>query len=795
MHCPYCSSELTKVIDKRTVSSTTNWRRRECLTCNKRFTTYESVEPIKIKVLKKSGETQDFDKNKIVAAIIKSRSKKTLPIEKIEEIADSIENELITKNIFAVTSKDVGEMILKQLKTADPIAYIRFASVFREYTDVTNFENDIKELKVKRIINEANDTTDFYLQVTNNSEEINNWDREKIVQALTKETTLSEWQSRDIAKDVEKKLFQSRLSIVSTTLVREIVNNELFARGLNEQLNAQKILGMPSYNLLEVIMSKNKDNSNIKYNNPEAINLAIAGNILKQFALSNVFSKEVANAHLQGAIHLHNLDYITRVYCGAHSVEFIKKYGLKDQLTLSTTAGPAKHASVLTGHILTFIASMQPYYAGALGLSFLNIFYAPLLVGKTYGQIKQEAQALIFGIAQGAFSRGGQTIFCDFNIHLGIPPYLKDVPAIGGGGEYTGKNYGEYEKESQLFAKALLEVWNEGDADGKVFPFPKCDLHVNQESFDNPSQKELLMQACEIAGQNGSPYFIFDRDQVTLSACCRLKEKIEDPEVLKHPESIRFCGFQVVTANLAQCAYRAGKGNIEGCIKEIHKTMDIILKAHLEKKAFTKELMSAPGMPLWQIGKISSDGKPYVDIDKSTYIFGLIGLNECVKFLAGEALHKSENAYKLGLQIISSMYLIIKEYEKKYGLRFSLEETPAEGCSLRFAKLDLKNYPESRGIIKGDYKNSEVYYTNSIHFEADADISIFERIEKQGKFNSLIESGSITHIFIGEHRPSKEAIYSLIQKTWEKTQSSQITISPEFTVCRDCGKISEGYKR
>ncbi|MDD4353627.1 MAG: transcriptional regulator NrdR, partial [Candidatus Nanoarchaeia archaeon] len=330
MHCPYCSSELTKVIDKRTVSDTTNWRRRECLTCTKRFTTYESVEPIKIKVLKKNGQLQDFDKNKIVNAIIKSRSKKTLPIEKIEEIADSIENELLSKNSFNITSKEVGELILKNLKTADPIAYIRFASVFKGYTDVSHFEDDIKELKVKRTVNEAKDTTDLYLQVTNNSEEINEWNKDKIVQALMKETTLSEWQARDIAREIEKKLFHSGLSIVSTNLVRELVNNELFARGFNDQLNTQKILGMPSYNLLEVIMSKNKDNSNIKYNNPEAINLAIAGNVLKQFALSNVFSKEVAAAHISGAIHLHNLDYITRVYCGAHSPEFIKKYGLKD---------------------------------------------------------------------------------------------------------------------------------------------------------------------------------------------------------------------------------------------------------------------------------------------------------------------------------------------------------------------------------------------------------------------------------------------------------------------------------
>lgn len=795
MNCPYCSSSKLKVIDKRASVDNSNWRRRECENCNKRFTTYENVEPIKLMVVKKDNSKVFFDKNKIVKSIIKARSKKKLRSEQIEKIVDEIERKILSTDKKEVSTRDIGELVLENLKIIDPVAYLRFASVFRQVKDVEGFRREMSNLKVKKTVEKASDTTDLYLQVTSNSEEVNDWDRKKIVEALMTETTLSEWQAREIAKEVEKKLISSKLSIVNTNLIRELVNNELVTKGYSDQLSTQKILGMPAYNVRQVIFSKNKDNANIKYNNPEAINLAIAGNVLKQFALSNVFSKEVAEAHLKGALHLHNLDYITRVYCGAHSPEFIKKYGLKDQLTLSTTASQAGHASVLTGHMLTFFASMQPYYAGALGMSYLNIFYAPLLVGKTYKQMLQEAQNLIFSTAQAGFSRGGQTIFTDFNIHLEVPSYLKDVPAIGPKGEYTGKPYSAYEKEVQLFAKALLQVWKEGDADGKVFTFPKCDLHVNSNSFENQTQRELLTYACEVAAKNGSPYFIFDRDEVTLSACCRLRTRVEDDYVLKHPESMRFCGFQVVTTNLPQAAYRAGKGNINACINEIFKTMDLALKAHLEKKAFAKELMTKPGNPLWQIGKLAKDGRPYVDLEECTYIFGLIGLNECVKFLTGEALHESDEAYKLGLKIVSSMYLKIKEYEKRHGLKFSLEETPGEGCSLRFARLDLKHYKEAKGIVRGDYNTGEVYYTNSIHFEADAPINIFERIEKQGRFNSIIESGAITHVFVGEERPDKEAILSLIKKTWNNTQSAQITISPEFTICRDCGKISEGYKR
>ncbi|GAI30118.1 unnamed protein product, partial [marine sediment metagenome] len=282
-----------------------------------------------------------------------------------------------------------------------------------------------------------------------------------------------------------------------------------------------------------------------------------------------------------------------------------------------------------------------------------NIFYAPFFVGVPYGQIKQEAQRLIYSCSQNAFSRGGQTLFVDFNIHLGVPNYLKDIPAIGPGGKYTGKTYGEYEKETQLFAKALMDVWMEGDAQGKVFPFPKFDLHVDQNSFDDKEQLKLLKYACKVASENGSTYFVFDRDEVNLSMCCRLKTTIKDMYMIEHPESMRYCGFQNVSINLPQAAYRAGKGKIKDCIEEVKAAMDIAMQGHLEKKEFITQLMTQERGTLWQIGKIAEDGRPYVDLEKATYIIGVIGLNECVQYLIGEQMHESEKAYKLGLRIIA----------------------------------------------------------------------------------------------------------------------------------------------
>jgi len=696
---------------------------------------------------------------------------------------------------------------------------------YKSFQKQIPFSNIIQVIKEQEK-QEAKDTTDMSLMVATPKEGlILEWDREKIVKALIAEADLPRREAEDIAFAVEEKILSSGAKIINVSLIRELVDNELFERGYRKKLHRQESLGIPVYDLNQIIFSKTKENANVNINNPEAVNLVIAETILKQYALKHIFSPEIVNAHLRGKIHLHDLGYPVRVYCSAHSLEYIKKYGLS-LLNLSTSSSPPKHGMTLVGHLNTFLASMQAFYAGALGIGYINIFFAPLTQELDDKALKQLMQYLIFSCSQNAFSRGGQTLFIDFNVHLGVPSYLKDVPALGPKGKYMLKKpkdqieylddvprdendkliqpkrgriltYGDFEKEAQRVLKVMMDIWRAGDRKGRPFPFPKMDLHLNQESFEDSNQLQLLRYACQIAAENGAPYFIFDRDEVTLSACCRLRTQVKDNYVINHPESMRFCGFQNVTVNLPQAAYRA-RGDIDKTIEEVEKMVELAMEAHLQKKSFIEKIMSKEGLPLWQVGKKAEDGRPYIDLNRedTSYIVGMIGLNECVKFLTGQELHESKESYNLGLKIISAMYLKAKELEKKYKLNLKLEESPAESASLRLAKIDLQEFPEEASkIVRGNKEKGEVYYTNSVHFAPDAPIDIISRIVGQGRFHTLIESGAITHVFLGEQAPSSESIFNLVQKTWEETQTAQLTISPEFTYCQDCHRLSRGYNR
>jgi ribonucleoside-triphosphate reductase len=341
----------------------------------------------------------------------------------------------------------------------------------------------------------------------------------------------------------------------------------------------------------------------------------------------------------------------------------------------------------------------------------------------------------------------------------------------------------------------MLEVWREGDGDGHPFAFPKCDFHINEDTYTDPSQRALLEFATEVASENGAVYFVFDRDDgAVLSQCCRLRQRVEDIYMIQHPESMRFCGFQNVTINLPQAAYRAKKGDLSSLYSEIAKAIDLAIKAHLQKKQFILDIMAEPGLPMWEVGKIAFDGRPYIDLDKATYIIGLIGLNECMQHFIGRQLHEDDEVFKLGLKVISFMYSYIKEKEKECRLKLSLEESPAESATRRLARVDLDQYSCAKDVVKGNIEKDQGYYTNSIHFAADAPIDLITRIQKQSKFHPMIESGAIIHAFVGEHRPHPQSIFKLVEHTFRKTQAAQLVISPEFTICEDCRKMTAGLK-
>lgn len=146
MKCPYCGSANTRVVDSRPVEDNTSIRRRRvCDVCNKRFTSYERIETVPLIVIKKDKNREVFDRRKLEAGVLRACHKRPISAKQIQELVDSVENELSSKGEREVPSSEIGEMVMTRIKDLDPVAYVRFASVYREFKDVETFMDELKK--------------------------------------------------------------------------------------------------------------------------------------------------------------------------------------------------------------------------------------------------------------------------------------------------------------------------------------------------------------------------------------------------------------------------------------------------------------------------------------------------------------------------------------------------------------------------------------------------------------------------------------------------------------------------
>ena len=639
------------------------------------------------------------------------------------------------------------------------------------------------------------ETTDLNLFVRTSEETLSGWDRERIVDAMMRETLIDHDTAAAISKDVEALIRKSGIKVVTAPLIREMVNARLIEKGLENARKMHTRLGMPIYDVDTLILHPNKENANVPHG-PEATNLTLAERIKKEYALLTVFSQDVSDAHMNGDIHLHDLGFIDRPYCSGQSLEYIKKFGLDLPHSLSM-AKPAKHPEVLLAHLVKFAAALQSHFAGAIGWDAVNIFFAPYLEGMSDNDVKQLAQMLIFEFSQQAVARGGQAIFTDINLYWEIPKHFVDVPAIGPGGKFMGKTYGDYEREAQRFVWKLFEVYKEGDGAGRPFFFPKPLVHITEKFFKTDGYMDFLDLISDVASDKGNTYFVFDRGETAkISECCRLSFKLDEHDLqdAKEPWRMRYCALQNVSLNLPRVAYMAEQDDTS-LFNLLTERFMLAVKAHKEKRAFIERLLSTGEDGPLALLTMNRDGMPYLRMNKASHLVGMVGLNEMVQIHTGEQMHESKRALKFGLKILAHMNLLADKMQRQEGMRLVLEQTPAESTSYRFARLDMRYFsPTSGRVVKGDVASGEVYYTNSTHLNVSVPMNPIERVMNEGLFHPLIEAGSISHVWIGESQPSKGAIADFVLKTFRHTSSDQIAFSPEFTTCNKCHRTSRGLQ-
>ena len=553
-------------------------------------------------------------------------------------------------------------------------------------------------------------------------------------------------------------------------------------------------------NYLKVADWRVKENSTVTYSVGGLI-LSNSGAITANYWLSEVYDDEIANAHKNADIHIHDLSMLTG-YCAGWSLKQLIQEGLGGVVG-KITSSPANHLSTLCNQMVNFLGIMQNEWAGAQAFSSFDTYLAPFVKvdNLSYKEVKQCIQSFIYGV--NTPSRWGtQSPFTNITLDWSVPQDLAELNCIVGGKELDFR-YKDCEKEMAMVNKAFIETMIEGDANGRGFqyPIPTYSITKNFDWSETENNKLLF----EMTAKYGTPYFsnYINSDMEpsdVRSMCCRLRLDLRELRkksggFFGSGESTGSVG--VVTINMPRIAYLSQTK--EEFYERLDKLMDISARSLKVKRTVITKLLENGLYPYT---------KRYLGTFANHFsTIGLVGMNEAclnANWLRQDLTHKE--AQDFTVDVLNHMRERLSDYQEMYGDLYNLEATPAESTAYRLAKHDVKRYPDI--ITAAKTPDATPYYTNSSHLPVGYTEDIFTALDIQDRLQTLYTSGTVFHAFLGEKLPDWKAAANLVKKIAENYKLPYYTLSPTYSVCRkhgyiageeftcpECGEKTEVYSR
>ena len=580
----------------------------------------------------------------------------------------------------------------------------------------------------------------------------------------------------DIQDSVEK--------VLSDAGYADVAKAYILYRRQREKLRAAKSTILDYKKLVDDYLKVNdwrvKENSTVTYSVGGLI-LSNSGAITANYWLSEVYDDEIAQAHRNADLHLHDLSMLTG-YCAGWSLKQLIQEGLGG-IPGKITSSPARHLATLCNQMVNFLGIMQNEWAGAQAFSSFDTYLAPFVKvdGLSYEQTKKCVESFIYGV--NTPSRWGtQAPFSNITLDWTVPPDLAELPAIVGGEEQKFC-YKDCQKEMDMVNKAFLEVMLEGDANGRGFQYPIPTYSITRDfDWSDTENNRLLF---EMTAKYGTPYFsnYINSDMQpsdVRSMCCRLRLDLRELRkksggFFGSGESTGSVG--VVTINLPRIAYLAKDES--DFYKKLDHMMDIAARSLKIKRTTITKFLNEGLYPYT---------KRYLGTFENHFsTIGLVGMNEAglnAKWLRKDLTHPETQAFAKA--VLLHMRERLSDYQEQYGDLYNLEATPAESTSYRLAKHDVAQFGD---IITANQQGTP-YYTNSTHLPVGYTDDIFSALEIQDPLQTLYTSGTVFHAFLGEKLPDWRAAASLVRKIAEHYRLPYYTLSPTYSICREHGYLS-----
>jgi ribonucleoside-triphosphate reductase len=544
------------------------------------------------------------------------------------------------------------------------------------------------------------------------------------------------------------------------------------------------------------------ENSNMSYS-LQGLNNHISTAVISKYWLNKIYPKEVAEAHINGDFHLHDLG-VLGVYCCGWDLRDLLLNGFTG-VEGKVASKPAKHFRSALGQIVNFFYTLQGEAAGAQAFSNFDTYLAPFIYYDklTYSDVKQALQEFVFN-TNVPTRVGFQSPFTNITLDLVPPSTLKDEPVIIGG-QIMDRTYKEFQREMDMFNMAFAEVMMEGDAKGRIFSFPIPTYNITKDfDWDSPVVNKIM----EMTAKYGLPYFsnFINSDmkpEDARSMCCRLR--LDNRELRKRGGGLFGANpltgsIGVVTINLPRIGYLS-KSEDE-YFERLARLMDIA-KTSLEIKREVLEDLTKKGLYPYSRFYLRDIYARFGEYWKNHFnTIGIVGMHESLLNFMGVGIDTKEGR-EFAIKVLDFMRERIRKYQEETGILYNLEATPAEGTSYRLARKDKQMFPDI--ITSG---KDEPFYTNSTQLPVDYTDDIFTALDHQEELQIRYTGGTVLHGFVGEKIDDIEVCKEIVKKIAYNYRIPYYTITPTFSVCPDhgyvagehfscptCGKECEVYSR
>lgn len=706
-------------------------------------------KPVEINVKKNNGITERFSYEKLLKSLV------MVEVPFFE--SDKIIADVVSQLHEGITTKEIKKIVYENLEDID--------------NEIANKYLATAQLKVHT----SRDT-------------IEPFDLSKIANTLVEETGASQETAFKIASDVWKELKKLNVEYLTAPMIREMVNSKLIEYGLEDIRSNYTRLGIPVYNITSLIENGNRDNANMVHN-PETIHKHVADEALKQYALLKMLPPHLADAHMSGDIHIHDLEFFAGrpLNCMQHDIRAFIRYGLKVDGTGDHTsvAGAPNHMETLMNHTGEIMLAAQQNMSGGQAMTLWNVFVAPFARGRTYEEIKQSVQMLVYNLNMAYAARGSQVPFTSMGLEFGVPKFLQDVTAYGPKGQVVG-TYGDFEEETRLIQRAFTETLLQGDKDGKPHLFPNTIYTLRKETLNSEYEEDIRL-VHELSAKYGSSYFVnmFPKYRGNMANYMGCRTCLQDTWTGDwEQDCLRTGNLAYVTLNFPRIGYQSK--DEDQVFEYLDEYMDLAVETlMLRREQGLKCLNDYHILPFLDQ---DVDGEPYYRIDNSTLSFGYVGLNEMLLALFGEGI-ENPDANKFGVKCLEYVNERANQLKDDTGLRWSVIQTPAESTAYRFATLDKKQFGD-KAIVQGSADAS--YYTNSSHVPVDTQGSLIDKIKIEEKYHSLTPGGHIFHAFMGESYSDPDSLMSLTNKIAKKSDIGFWAYSSALSFCLKCKTLMKG---